>query len=254
MNKTIFEIHCNPVWMLFSLVCVFVFAIPSVAQQEEMVAEMRQRQAKTLQTQLFMHHLLQVGFSSELQEELEVVDHQVESLKELAEDYQRDMVEFRKKNVQVGLEIRKLMKEGNNEEAVKLGEESQNRNKELLERYMEKAAEVLLPDQIKRLKKIAKRRDVKYMNQPQGEFSVVATVADEIGLSMAEKERLKAAIREARKEYHATVKEAKKKAQEKILATLTPEQLENLKEIFGEDYVQDAMPRKSRTEMMEEQR
>ena len=254
MNKTIFKIRCNPVWMLFSLACVFAFVVPSMAQQEDMIAKMKQRQAKMMETQMLMQQLMQLGFNSELRKELEVVDDQVESVKELAEDYQREMMEFHQKNGKIGIEIQKLLKEGKNEEASKLGEEYQNRNNEFAESYMEKAAKVLLPHQIGRLKQIAKRQGAKFTNQFQDEFGIAVTVADEIGLSVAEKERLEAAIREARKEFYATVEEAKKKANEKILATLTTEQQEKMKEILGEEYDQEAMQRKARADRMKEQR
>lgn len=219
-----------------------------------MVAEMRQRQAKMMETQMFMQQLMQLGFNSGLRNELEIVDDQVESVKELAENYQREMMEFHQNSGQFGMEIQKLVKEGKNEEARKLSEEYQNRNNEFAESYMEKAAEVLLPHQITRLKQIARRQGAKYTNQFQDEFGVAATVADEIGLSAEEKERLEAAIREARKEYYATVEEAKKKANEKILSALTTEQQEKIREILGEEYDQEAMQRKARAEMMQKQR
>jgi len=253
MNKTIFKIRCNPVWMLFSLAFVFAFAIPSLAQQEDAVAKMRKQQAKMMETQMFMQQLMQLGFNGELRKELEVVDDQVESVKELAQDYQREMMEFHRDNGQIGIEIQKLMKDGKHEEATKLGEEYQKRNTEFSEDYMEKATEVLLPHQILRLKQIAKRQGAKYSNEFQDEFGIASTVADEIGLSAEEKKRLTDAIKEARAEYYATVEEAKKKASEKILATLTTEQQEKMKEILGEEYDQEAMQRKARAEMMQKQ-
>lgn len=257
MNKIDYRCRVH----LFRVLCWFALmltvALPSVAQSEaakEAMARAQERQAKMMETQMFMQQLMQLGFNGELRKELEVVDDQVESVKELAENYQRDMMEFHRDNGQIGIEIQKLMKEGKNEEAGKLGEEYQNRMKDFSASYMDQAAEVLLPHQISRLKQIAKRQGAKYSNEFQDEFGIAATVADEIGLSAEEKKRLTDAIKEAREEYYAIVEEAKKKANEKILATLTTEQQEKMKEILGEEYDQQAMQRKSRAEMMKKQR
>ena len=119
---------------------------------------------------------------------------------------------------------------------------------------MEKAKEVLLPHQIERLRQIAKRQGAKYTNEFHDEFGLTAAFADEIGLSAEEKKRLLDTIKEARNEYYATVEDAKKKANEKIMAALTTEQKEKMKEILGDEYDQQASQRKARIEMMKKQR
>ena len=203
---------------------------------------------------MLMNQLMMLGHDSELRKELEVVDDQVESVKELAQDYQSEMMKFHSKNAKIGIEIQKLVQEGKAEEAQELAAEYQERNREFTESYMEKAKEVLLPHQIERLRQIAKRQGAKYTNEFQDEFGLTATFADEIGLSAEEKKRLLDTIKEARNEYYATVEAAKKKANEKIMAALTTEQKEKLKEILGDEYDQQASQRKARVEMMKKQR
>jgi competence protein ComGC len=239
--------------MLFSIAIVLIFAIPSLAQQEDAMAKARERQAKMMETQMFMNQLMQLGFNGELRKELEIVDDQVESVKELAQDYQKEMMEFHRENGQIGIEIQKLVKEGKNAEAAELGKDYQDRNREFSESYMDQAAEVLLPHQIKRLKQISKRQGARYSNQFQDEFGIAASFADELGLSAEEKKRLIDTIKEARKEYYTTVADAKKKANEKIMSALTTEQKEKMKEIFGDEYDQQANQRKARIEMMKKQ-
>lgn len=254
MNKIAFRNHRNPVCILFSIAIVFAFAIPSLAQDQDALAKAKERQAKMMETQMLMNQLMMLGHDSELRKELEVVDDQVESVKELAQDYQTKMMEFHSKNAKIGIEIQKLVQEGKAEEAQELAAEYQERNREFTESYMEKAKEVLLPHQIERLRQIAKRQGAKYTNEFQDEFGLTATFADEIGLSAEEKKRLLDTIKEARNEYYATVEAAKKKANEKIMAALTTEQKEKLKEILGDEYDQQASQRKARVEMMKKQR
>ena len=254
MNKIAFRNHRNPVCILFSIAIVFAFAIPSLAQDQDALAKAKERQAKMMETQMLMNQLMMLGHDSELRKELEVVDDQVESVKELAQDYQSEMMKFHSKNAKIGIEIQKLVQEGKAEEAQELAAEYQERNREFTESYMEKAKEVLLPHQIERLRQIAKRQGAKYTNEFQDEFGLTATFADEIGLSAEEKKRLLDTIKEARNEYYATVEAAKKKANEKIMAALTTEQKEKLKEILGDEYDQQASQRKARVEMMKKQR
>lgn len=254
MNKIAFRNHRNRVCILFSIAIVFTFAIPSLAQDQDALAKAKERQAKMMETQMLMNQLMMLGHDSELRKELEVVDDQVESVKELAQDYQTKMMEFHSKNGQIGIEIQKLVQEGKTAEAQELAEEYQERNREFTESYMEKAKEVLLPHQIERLRQIAKRQGAKFTNEFQDEFGLTATFADEIGLSAEEKKRLLDTIKEARNEYYATVEAAKKKANEKIMAALTTEQKEKMKEILGDEYDQQASQRKARVEMMKKQR
>ena len=246
---------CSAMSKLF-LIVIFLSAaaVPLFAQTEDMMAEAKKRQAEMMETQMFMQQLMQLNFNSELRKEIEVVDDQVDAVKKLAEDYQREMMEFHQKNGKIGLEIQRLFKEGKMEEAKELGEEYQNRNSEFSEGYKKKIAEVLLPHQIERLNQIAKRQSARYTNEFQDEFGIGVAFADEIGLTAAEKKRLIDTVKEARKEYYATVEEARKKANEKILSSLTTEQKEKMKEILGEEYDPQAMQRKSRVEMMKKQR
>jgi competence protein ComGC len=90
MNKIAFRNHRNPVCMLFSIAVVLTFAIPSLAQDQDAMAKAKERQAKMMETQMLMQQLMMLGHDSELRKELEVVDDQVESVKELAQDYQSE--------------------------------------------------------------------------------------------------------------------------------------------------------------------
>lgn len=253
MNKFLFRNRFYSLCILFSVAIVFA-PVTFVSAQSDAMAEAQAKQAKMMESQMLMQQLMQLNYNAELRKELEVVDDQVEEVKELGQDYQRDMMKFHQKNAQLAVEMQKLSMAGKHKEAQELGEKYQQLNQELSDKYMEKAEEVLLPHQIQRLKQIAKRQGARFMNEFQDEFGVVASVADEIGLSADEKKRLIDTIRQARKEYYESVADAKKKANEKIMASLTTEQKEKMKEILGEEYDQEAMQRKAREEMMKKQR
>ena len=240
--------------MLLSLAIVCAFANASQAQTEDAVADAKARQAEMMELQMFMSQLMQLNFNTELRKELEVVDDQVKSVKKLGQDYQREMMEFHQEHGKMGLEIQKLMQDGKHAEAGELGQEYQRLNQEFSDGFRKKAEEVLLPHQIRRLKQIAKRQGARYSNQFGDQFGIPVSVADEIGLSAEEKKRLIDAVKVAREEYYAAVADARKKANEKIMASLTTEQKEKMQEILGEEYDQEAIQRKVREEMMNKQR
>ena len=242
----------------FVLLAITLLVLSPAAAQfganAEQMEKMKQRQAEMMQTQFFMQQLMQLGFNSELKKELEIVDNQAEDVKTLAQDYQKAMMEFHQNNGMMGFEIQKLHKEGKFKEAQQLGESFYEKQKAFNQEYRDKAAEVLLPHQIERLSQISRQQQAKLSNQFQDEFGVVASAADEIGLTKEQKDALVEKIKEARKEYYEKVEAAKKEANEKILSALTPEQQEKMKSLLGDDWDQEKNRRKSMQDMMKKQR
>lgn len=188
-----------------------------------------------METQMFIQQLMQLGFNGELRKEIEVVDDQIESVKKLAQEYRREMMEFQMKNGKIQLEIQKLVKEARHEEARELSEDFQGKHELLAKEYIEKANEALLPHQIERLRQISKQQRVKSMNRFQDEFGIALSLADELGLTKEEKDKLIETIKRTRKKYYEEVAAAKKKANEEIMGVLTKEQQEKIREILGEE-------------------
>lgn len=238
---------------LLSVALVLTFSTLLFAQEDKM-AEAKKRQAEMMQTQMFMSQLMQLGFNDELRKDLEIVDDQVKTVKKLAQDYQKEMMEFHMQNRDLGLEIQELYQAGKHEEARQLSEEFQQKNQGFSQGYMDKAKEILLPHQIERLQQIARQQRAKNSNQFGDEFGTAISLADEIGLSAEEKKRLVDAVKAARKEYYETVNAAKTKAKEKIMSSLTTDQQAKLNELLGDEFNQEDSIRKMREEAMKKQR
>jgi hypothetical protein len=249
MHRFIRSSSIGPVCLaLFSLVLVCHIP-PSVMSQdashEDMMEKVQKRQSKMMETQFLMMQLMQLGHSTDLQKELEIIDDQVDSVKKLAQDYQQAMMDFSMKNGQKMKDVQKLIADGEHEVARKLSEEFQQMHQDMSNEYMEKAKETLLPHQIERLLQISKQQRVKSMNRFSDEFGIPAALADEIGLSKEEKEKLIETIKEARKKYYAEVEVLKNEANEKIMGALTSEQQEKMREILGETYDQEKSRRRN---------
>lgn len=235
---------------LFAVLLVFVLVAPAIAQEKETNPFGGEEQRKMMETQFFMQQLMMLAHDEELRKELEVVDDQVEEVKKLGQDYQKDMMKFYADNRELMEEMQQMYSDGNVEEAQEMGKEFQKKNTEFSESYMDRAAEVLLPHQIERLKQIAKQQVVKMTNQYSDEFGMASSMAKELGLTPEESKKLNETIKEAREEYYEAVEAAKKKANEKIMSVLTIEQKEKMKQILGDLWDQDASRRKAREKAM----
>jgi len=250
MNR--FILHKNQ-FSTFVKLSVFLICLSASPLMAQWGAGMAEQQKKQMQTQFLMQQLMQLNFNSELRKDLELVDEQLKEATQLAKDYQKEMMEFQMENSEVQMELQQLYKDGNHAEAHELSKEYRKKYTEFTESFIDRAKETFLPHQMERLEQIATQRRVKTMNQFQDQFGVTSALSDEIGMSAEEKKRLIDVIKEARKEYYEAVAAAKKKANETIMASLTEEQKEKLKDILGESYDQGAMMRKSREEMSKRQ-
>lgn len=239
---------------LSAVLLVFAFTAPAVAQEEADNPFGGEQQQKMMETQFFMQQLMMLGHNEELRKELEVVDDQVEDVKDLAQNYQKDMMKFYSENRELMEEMQQLYRDGNTEEGLEMGKEFQKKNAEFSQSYMDKAAAVLLPHQIDRLKQIAKQQVVKMTNKYSDEFGMASSMAKELGLSPEETRKLNETIKAARDEYYAAVETAKKKANEKIMSVLTIKQQEKMKEILGDMWDQDATLRKTREQALKRQK
>lgn len=235
-----------------SFLLLFLFAIPAIGQAQQ--AEIAEEQKKQMEVQFLMQQLMMLGHNSELRKELEVVEGQVDDVKKLAQGYQKDMMNFYTENRDLIAEMQKSFQEGDMKGGQELSKQYQDKNREFMEGYMDKVKEVLLPHQINRLKQIARQQQTKLMNQFNDEFGVAVSLADELGLTAQEKNRLIDTVKKAREEYYETVNAAKKKAKDQIFGVLTTEQKEKMQELIGDDWDQDAMSRKTRESSMQEWR
>lgn len=216
----------------------------AIAQQNEL-NEARARQSKMMETEFLMVQVMQLGHNADMRKELEIVDDQVDDLKKMTREHQAAMMEFNIKNSKMMVEIQELLKEDKAFEAMSLNQKYQEKIQELSDKYMEKVSGTLLPHQIDRLLQISKQQRIKSTNQFSDEFGIPAALADEVGLSKREKEKLIEVIKAARKEYYEKVEALKKVANEKIMNSLTTEQRAKMREILGDTFDQEKSRRRN---------
>jgi Spy/CpxP family protein refolding chaperone len=149
-----------------------------------------------------------------VQKELELLDEQKQQLKELAQKSARQ-------RQQDWTGMRDLPPEERQKKYAEIREKMQKQNEEI----RKQVEAILLPHQLKALQMIRLRtRGASALASPR--------IVEHLGLSEAQKEK----IREARDELQKKMRELQRDAFEKTLKVLTPEQLEKLKELDAGGY------------------
>ena len=239
--------------LIVLLIVPSAFAQGPTAKQLERAKEDRQR----MSTHLMMQQLMQLQHNRDMHVEIDLVEDQLHSLKEVFKKHQRDMMEFQRENHETHEETQRLMASGEHEAARELSLRVQRVQLKFFEESIAEAKSILLPHQFKRLQEISKQQLAKRANPFQDEFGAAIGMADELGLTEEEKQRLFEAVQRIRKEYYSEIAKLKEKANGEILENIPASKREKLKEIFGDPFDPDVSKRRNVEEhrrRMEERR
>lgn len=153
-----------------------------------------------------------------VQKEIELVDDQMQQIRQINEDFSKKISE----------QVKELTSGGMNPEK---GKDLSKLIKELNEQKKSAMESVLLPHQFDRLRQISLQQQMKY----QGEASTLADekIAEALGLTDEQKERLKTRAEEIKKEMEEKISRLKEKAKEDLLGELTRDQRKKLEEMTG---------------------
>lgn len=156
-----------------------------------------------------------------VQKDLELVGDQLQRVKDMQAEMGRQMKE----------KIGDLSKGGiGPERFAGLGELM----KKLRAEQKEQLSSVLLPHQIDRLKQVALQTHMKQSGTANALASEL--VAEELGISDDQKERLQKRQKEIKEKLAQQIEELKKKAKDELLMELTPDQRGKLKKMVGDEY------------------
>jgi hypothetical protein len=132
---------------------------------------------------------------------------------------------------QISEQVKELTSGGMNPDK---GKDLANLIKELNEQKKAQMEGVLLPHQFERLRQISLQQQLKN----NGEASTLADekIAEELGLTDEQKERLKTRSEELKKELEEKIAKLKEKAREDLLGELTRDQRKKLDEMTGNKF------------------
>ena len=164
----------------------------------------------------------------QVQKELELLDDQVEQLKEVNEKVRSQMMEMFR-------EMRNVPREEMRERFAGLREKiTEIRDKEL--------STVLLPDQLKRLKQIEFQQQ---FSRGGGRTLENPQLMERLGLSDEQIEKIRQLSEQAQEEMRKKMEQMRKELQDKVLALLTPQQRKDFDDLVG-DPVELSPPQRGR--------
>ncbi len=161
--------------------------------------------------------------NSQIREELEIVDDQIEQIEELVKKSQNV---FREVFREVGADFRNMTDEQRTELREKMQEKTEEIQKEL--------GGVLLPHQVKRLQQIQLRSRMQFGTAQAFERG---PLREELGLTDDQIEKLREASEEITKETNEKIAKIREDARKEILeSALTAEQMAKLEDLLGEPF------------------
>ena len=163
----------------------------------------------------------------QVRSELELVDDQVEQLREIQQDFQKRMQEMVSFEPGQAPDVDRLR--GMREKMKELGEEKKERIKD-----------ILLPHQSQRLEQISTQMRMKQM----GDAAALSqgALADSLGIDEEQKERLKEKAKELQEKLEKDIARLKEKMRKELLGELTSDQRAQLEELMGDKFEHKPQP------------
>ena len=93
--------------------------------------------------------------------------------------------------------------------------------------------EVLLPHQLNRIRQLALQSEMRTQYKGEG-FVVILGLADRLGLSANEKQKLKEAVDKAQKEYQSELTKIQNKFNKRVVDSLPSEAKKKLEKLIGD--------------------
>ena len=156
----------------------------------------------------------------QFEKELELVDHQIEKIRELQQEMQKQTSEIFRNAANVS---------GDN-----VGQMMQEAQKVIRERTEEKLAKVLLPHQLQRLNQLKLQMQLR----SRGVHAVAGEeLAGALGLTDEQKQQLMEKQREAQQKLQERMQQLREQLQQEVIEdVLKPSQLQKLEKLTGEKY------------------
>ncbi len=155
----------------------------------------------------------------QIQQELELIEPQIEQFRKLQVETQKRQGDL----------MRRMAKDGVRQPDVMAA--IQDELREMRAQARTEAEKLLLPHQVERLQQVA--RQVRLQRRGTANGLIGSDLADELGLTDEQKEKLKERAKEIEAELQQEILRLRKKAEEKILGELTPAQQAKLEQLLG---------------------
>ncbi len=219
-------------YLFFSL--LLILECDSAFGQSKQQREIIRKQQEKMHVQQMMVRMMNVIHNKELREELEIVDEQVEELKSVIIDFQKDMQKANADHGEDMIQVQELIRKGKHKEAMEMSRKFQDKMIDISKKHFEKVEQQLLPHQVKRIKQVTRQEILKYSSGFKDEFGIPLAIADDLELTESEIKKLRTATTKAREKYYAEIVNLKEKAHAEIMKAIPAGKRGKVKEIVGD--------------------
>ena len=219
----------------FAILLIATYILPLIGFAQESSEDTRRHQSlsrELMDNQQMMMKLMNIASNSELRKDLELIDDQLEELKDISAEFQQSL--SNPKYIERSMEIRRAIDAGDDKEARRIGAELQSDMLKVSRNLKLKLKETLLPHQLSRMKQIARKSSLARKSEYKDEFGIAMALSDELELNKEEKAKLKRITEQAREEYYDELENLKRKTHKKILAALPRKKRDHLVELVGD--------------------
>ncbi len=174
---------------------------------------------------------LQLLVSRQVQEELDLVDDQIEKIKDLQSRQREEMRE-------IFMSMRSRFRDMDRGSREEIMGEIREKMTTLNEKFSGEASEILLPHQVTRWEQL------KFQSQAQraggaDRFIASPAIAEKLNITETQLEAMKAKAEEIRESMQKKIAAIRAEAQDELLSVLTPEQQEQFKSLSGDAFTFD---------------
>lgn len=171
--------------------------------------------------------------NAKIQEELELVDDQIEEIKEIESEVTNSMRDL-------FVSRREEMSNASNEERKEMWSEMQKEMREQYTKVKPKIESVLLPNQVQRLAEIKMQATLRRSGGLTSERGGQA-LKEQLGISDEQMEAMKEKASKARETLTAKIAKLRKEAEAEVLSVLDSEQRTKYDEMMGEAFDVDSL-------------
>ena len=171
--------------------------------------------------------------NAKIQEELELVDDQIEEIKEIESEVTNSMRDL-------FVSRREEMSNASNEERSEMWSEMQKELREQYTKVKPKIESVLLPNQVQRLAEIKMQATLRRSGGLTSERGGQA-LKEQLGISDEQMEAMKEKASKARETLTAKIAKLRKEAEAEVLSVLDSEQRTKYDEMMGEAFDVDSL-------------
>ena len=171
--------------------------------------------------------------NAKIQEELELVDDQIEEIKEIESEVTNSMRDL-------FVSRREEMSNASNEERKEMWSEMQKEMREQYTKVKPKIESVLLPNQVQRLAEIKMQATLRRSGGLTSERGG-QTLKEQLGISDEQMEAMKEKASKARETLTAKIAKLRKEAEAEVLSVLDSEQRTKYDEMMGEAFDVDSL-------------